>query len=59
MIRGPVLPKMRDSLWELVSARLDQIESGLTLVLESLECGVPREAVDHAERGTQWAARCW
>ena len=41
MIRGPVLPKMRDSLWELVSARLDQIESGLTLVLESLECGDP------------------
>lgn len=41
MIRGPVLPKMRDSLWELVSARLDAIESGLELALESFECGDP------------------
>lgn len=32
---------MRDSLWELVSKRLDRIESGLELVLESFECGDP------------------
>jgi len=38
MIRGPVLPQMRDSLWSLVSTRLDRIESGLTLVMESLDC---------------------
>ncbi|MCK5945000.1 MAG: hypothetical protein KAI24_23635 [Planctomycetes bacterium] len=38
MIRGPVLPQMRDSLWTLVSSRLDRIESGLRLVLESLDC---------------------
>ena len=39
MIRGPVLPTMRDSLWSLVSTRLDRLESGLTLALESFECG--------------------
>lgn len=39
MIRGPVLPKMRDSLWSLVSTRLDRLESGLTLALEPFECG--------------------
>ena len=38
MIRGPVLPQLRDSLWSLVSSRLDRIETGLTLVLESLDC---------------------
>lgn len=38
MIRGPVFPQMRDSLWSLVSSRLDSLESGLTLVLESLDC---------------------
>ena len=38
MIRGPVFPQMRDSLWSLVSSRLDSIESGLKLVLESLDC---------------------
>lgn len=38
MIRGPVFPQMRDSLWNLVSSRLDSIESGLKLVLESLDC---------------------
>lgn len=38
MIRGPVLPQLRDSLWSLVSSRLDCIETGLTLVLESLDC---------------------
>lgn len=41
MIRGPVLPKVRDSLWSLLSPRLDQLESGLTLVHEPLECGDP------------------
>ena len=39
MIRGPVLPTKRDSLWSLVSTRLDRLESGLTLALESFECG--------------------
>lgn len=39
MIRGPVLPKVRDSLWSLLSPRLEQLESGLTLVHEPLECG--------------------
>lgn len=38
MIRGPVLPQLRDSLWSLVSSRLERIETGLTLVLESLDC---------------------
>lgn len=38
MIRGPVFPQMRDSLWNLVSSRLDSIESGLNLVMESLDC---------------------
>ncbi len=39
MIRGPVLPKVRDSLWALLAPRLAQLESGLTLVHEPLECG--------------------
>tara|TARA_R110002072_G_scaffold25443_6_gene85119 strand:+ start:63242 stop:64372 length:1131 start_codon:yes stop_codon:yes gene_type:complete len=38
MIRGPILPQLRDSLWALVSSRLDRIETGLTLILESLDC---------------------
>lgn len=38
MIRGPVLPQLRDSLWSLVSRRLDAIERGLTLVVEGLDC---------------------
>lgn len=38
MIRGPVLPQLRESLWSLVSSRLDRIETGLTLILESLDC---------------------
>lgn len=38
MIRGPVFPQMRDSLWSLVSSRLESIETGLTLVLGSLDC---------------------
>ncbi len=38
VIRGPVLPHVRESLWSLVSGRLGQIETGLTLVLESLDC---------------------
>ena len=54
MIRGPVLPQIRDSLWGLVASRLEQVESGLTLVLESLDCsdgelgaveGLARDAV--------------
>ncbi|MFK7739994.1 MAG: hypothetical protein AB8H80_06685 [Planctomycetota bacterium] len=39
MIRGPILPHLRERLWALVSRRLDSIESGLRLVLESLDCG--------------------
>jgi len=38
MIRGPVLPQLRDSLWSLVARRLDAIERGLTLVVEGLDC---------------------
>jgi len=38
MIRGPVLPHLRESLWALVSSRLERIESGLTLVMEGLDC---------------------
>ena len=38
MIRGPVLPQAREGLWSLVSVRLDQIERGLTLVMESFDC---------------------
>ncbi|HEB53872.1 MAG TPA: hypothetical protein ENI87_11525 [bacterium] len=38
MIRGPVLPQMRESLWSLVRTRLDRIETGLTLVLENFDC---------------------
>lgn len=38
MIRGPILPQLRQSLWALVSPRLDRIESGLRVVLESLDC---------------------
>ncbi len=54
MIRGPVLPQTRDSLWSLVATRLDQVESGLTLVSENFDCsdgavgpieGLARDAV--------------
>ena len=54
MIRGPVLPQMRDGLWALVSGRLDQIERGLVLVMEGFDCcggqlglveGVARDAI--------------
>lgn len=38
MIRGPVLPQLRERLWGLVSPRLDSIESGLELVHRSLDC---------------------
>ena len=38
MIRGPVLPQLRASLWPLVKQRLDVIEAGLTAVLEGLDC---------------------
>ncbi len=38
MIRGPVLPHMREALWALVSVRLDVIERGLVLVAEGIDC---------------------
>jgi hypothetical protein len=38
MIRGPILPQLRESLWTLVSTRLDMVERGLELVLEGLDC---------------------
>jgi hypothetical protein len=38
MIRGPVLPQMREGLWALVAGHLDAIETGLSLVLEDLDC---------------------
>lgn len=38
MIRGPVLPQMREGLWALVARHLDSIETGLQLVLADLDC---------------------
>lgn len=38
MIRGPILPQAREALWSLVSVRLDQVERGLTLVMEAFDC---------------------
>ena len=38
MIRGPVLPQQRETLWPLVAGRLDAIERGLVLVFEGLDC---------------------
>lgn len=38
MIRGPVLPQSRESLWSLVVGRLESIEHGLTLVSEGFDC---------------------
>lgn len=38
MIRGPVMPQMREGLWSLVANRLESIETGLSLVLEGLDC---------------------
>lgn len=38
MIRGPVLPQMRASVWSRLASRLDAIERGLTLVLEGVDC---------------------
>lgn len=38
MIRGPVLPQSRESLWTLLASRLDCLESGLELVHEGLDC---------------------
>lgn len=57
MIRGPALPQSRETLWPLIAARLGRIETGLTLVLESLDCsdgalgpveGLARDAVGGA-----------
>ncbi|MBP8299355.1 MAG: hypothetical protein KA020_03235, partial [Planctomycetes bacterium] len=42
MIRGPVLPQMREGLWSLVAGRLEAIETGLLLVLEDLDCSAGR-----------------
>jgi hypothetical protein len=33
------MPQMRESLWSLVAKRLDSLETGLSLVLEGLDCG--------------------
>jgi len=38
MIRGPVLPQLRASVWAQMAGRLDSIERGLTLVLEGVDC---------------------
>ena len=38
MIRGPVLPQLREGLWTLVANHLDAIENGLALVLPELDC---------------------
>lgn len=38
MIRGPILPQLREGLWAIVAARLDAIERGLELVFEGFDC---------------------
>ncbi len=38
MIRGPVLPQLRASLWAQMARRLDSLERGLTLVLQGVDC---------------------
>lgn len=38
MIRGPVLPSVREALWSLIATRLSVIERGLTLVAEGIDC---------------------
>lgn len=38
MMRGPVLPQARQTLWSLVAPRLETIERGLVLVAEGLDC---------------------
>lgn len=38
MIRGPILPQMRERLWSLVAPRLEVVECGLTLVHETFDC---------------------
>lgn len=39
MIRGPILPQVREGLWPLVASRLDAIEAGLHLLHEHIDCG--------------------
>lgn len=38
MIRGPVLPQLRTSVWAQLAGRLGSIERGLTLVVEGIDC---------------------
>lgn len=38
MMRGPLLPQLRASVWAQVSGRLGAIERGLTLVFEGIDC---------------------
>ncbi|MBL8732618.1 MAG: hypothetical protein JNN13_09650 [Planctomycetes bacterium] len=38
MIRGPILPQLREGLWSIVSHRLTLVEHGLELVMEGLDC---------------------
>lgn len=39
MIRGPILPQLREGLWPLVASRLDAFEAGLVLVHEHVDFG--------------------
>jgi hypothetical protein len=56
MIRGPVLPHSRDGLWAIVSARLDSIEQGLTLVAPAFDASNGRfGAVDALARDASGA----
>lgn len=50
MIRGPVLPQSRESLWALVSNRLDVIERGLSLVGENFDCSGHFGSIDALAR---------
>ncbi len=38
MIRGPVLPHVRETLWTLVAGRLESVEHGLALAVEGVDC---------------------
>lgn len=51
MIRGPILPQLREGLWSIVAHRLTLVEHGLELVLEGLDCsGGQLGAVDGLAR---------
>lgn len=42
MIRGPILPQLRASVWAQMAGRLGSLERGLTLVFEGIDCSAGR-----------------